>query len=486
MFKKLMKRLTNNPGLKILSILIAVILWLVVVNYDNPEVTETYRIPVEVINENVLEEMGKVYEVIGDSNVATIYVTGKRKIIDGLSSSDFSATADLSQIDFWSEGEGKLVPIDISVKRYEKELSITRKTVNMKITIEDLSTEQSYIVSETTGVPAEGYAIGEVTVSPNLIKISGPQSVVSQVSRIAAVVNVDGLSEDITASVVPVLYDENGNVIESSQLKLSQDRVTVNVQILGTKTVKVKCETTGTPADGYQFVGLEYAPEVVTIKGEAAVLNNIQEITIPGEAINLEGATGDVENSIDITAYLSEMGVSLVNPEENKIAVKALVERLEVKNIELPVASLEVKNPPEDYEVEFVNETVNIPIRGRSEEMTGLTPDQIQASVDLKDLQPGLHTVALEIVVDEKYQVTTTVTVQVRILEDEEAPGDGTADGDNDGTGDNAGGGNSDSGTGTNTGDGNNDPDPGTGNGGTDTGNTDTDKDTDTTSDRSN
>lgn len=431
MFKKLMKRLTNNPSLKILSILIAVILWLVVVNYDNPEVTETYRIPVEVTNEKVLEEMGKVYEVVGDSNVATIYVTGKRKIIDGLNGSDFTATADLSQIDFREDGQELLVPIDISAKRYEKELNITRATVNMKITLEELSTEQSYISGTTSGTPAEGYAIGEVTVSPNLIKISGPQSIVSQVSRIEANVNVDGLTEDFTASVTPVLYDENGNVIESSQLRLSQDRVAVGVQILGTKTVPVECQTTGTPPDGYLFAGLEYAPESIVIKGEAAVLNNIQKITIPGEAINLDGAAGDVENSIDITPYLSELGVSLVDPENNKIAVKALVERLETRNMELPIGSLEVLNLPEEYEAAYSTSTVNIPVRGRNEDMSGLTLEQIKASVDLGGLQPGIHMVEVNVTVSDKFQVLGTVTLQIRIMEKGQETDD-TPDGEND------------------------------------------------------
>ena len=68
MFKKLMKHLANNPGLKILSLIIAVILWLIVVNYDNPEMTKTYNIPVTVTNDRILEERGKVYEVVGQGS----------------------------------------------------------------------------------------------------------------------------------------------------------------------------------------------------------------------------------------------------------------------------------------------------------------------------------------------------------------------------------------------------------------------------------
>ena len=146
----------------------------------------SFNIPVTVTNDRILEERGKVYEVVGQSNTATIYVKGKRRYLDNLTGSDFIATADLSQIvDLNEDGNEKWVPINVSARRYEKELAITQKSVNMRITLEDLSTEQFYISCDTSGTPAEGYAIGEVEVSPNLIKISGPRSVVSKISRVA-------------------------------------------------------------------------------------------------------------------------------------------------------------------------------------------------------------------------------------------------------------------------------------------------------------
>lgn len=420
MFKKLMKRLANNVGLKVLSILIAVILWLVVVNYDNPEITRTFNIPVTVTNDRILEERGKVYEVVGQSNTATIYVKGKRRYLDNLTGSDFIATADLSQIvDLNEDGNEKWVPINVSARRYEKELAITQKSVNMRITLEDLSTEQFYISCDTPGTPAEGYAIGEVEVSPNLIKISGPQSVVSRISRVAAVVNVDGLTEDITDSVVPVLYDEDGKALESSQLRMNQDKVYVDIQILGTKTVPVRCETSGVPADGYEFVGLEFAPETIRIKGAPSLLNNVQEIVIPGSAINLEGATQDVENSIDIAPYLGEEGISLVNPEENKIAVRASIERLEVKNLEIPLEQLEILNEPdkEAYEVSYGDTKVTAPVRGKGEDIADLSAEQVKGSIDLAGLGVGNHMVEVNLTVGEKFQVVGTVTIRVHIME---------------------------------------------------------------------
>ena len=405
MFKKMIKHLINNPGLKILSAVIAVLLWLVVVNVDNPRITEPFDVLIEFVNEDMVADMGKVYEVVGheednDPIFVTIYVTGPRKIMDNLTSANFTATVDLSQVDYQSPNEEKPVPINVEARRYASQLSITQGTRNLMITLEDLAQEQVPVVGTTSGTPAEGYAIGEMTVSPNLINISGPQSVVSRVKRIGAVADVAGATADITVNAMLVLYDENGEVVESSQIKLSQESVTVSVEILSTKTVPVVCETSGEPADGYAFTGVEYAPETVTVKGKAETLNNVSSITIPGEAINLDGATGDVENSIDITPYLPE-GVSLVDAEENKIAVRALVERLEVRSLSLPVENLEVLNLTEGYEVVYGVSTVSVTVRGRSEELTDLTADQLQGSIDLNGLEPGSHRVEVTITLDD-------------------------------------------------------------------------------------
>ena len=421
MWKTIKKYLTDkNWGLKIVSLIAAVVLWLAVVNLDNPEITKTFTVPVNITGEELLEQIEKVYEVVGNTNLATIYVTGERSLVDSLYVSDFIATADLNQIiDIQENGNQKLVPIEVSVRKNADKLNITQKTSNLKISLEDLSSDQTYVAVDTFGTVAEGYAIGEVTVSPNLVTISGPQSLVSKINRVVANVNVSGLYEDCTINVPLTLYDANGDVIESSQIKLSQTSVTASVQVLGTKEVPIRCETTGEPADGYVFEHLEYAPETIVVKGAPALLNNIQEIVIPGDAISLEGARADVENSIDINPYL-EAGISLVNSEEGRIAVKAVIVALQSKTLELLMEDIQILNLPEKYEVTFGNAKVLIPVRGRSEDMEELTVDQLSASVNVEDLEPGTHVVEVDITLDEKFEITRTTTIRLSIKEIEE------------------------------------------------------------------
>lgn len=421
MFKKTMKHLVNNPGLKVLSLLLSIVLWMIVVKMADPDDTKSFSVPVEILNKDVIMEMGKVADVVDDTDIAVFYITGPRSYVEKMDSSDFNVTADLSQVDLSQDGDTKLVPIEISAKKNEKWISIIKRTVNMRIALEDLS-EQKFVISpETTGTPAEGCAIGTVEVIPNLLKVSGPESIVSRINRVAATINVDGISGDVSDSVIPVLYDEDGKVISSDLLELNQNTVTIRANILGTKSVPVRCQVSGTPAEGYEYRGLEYAPETVLIKGEALLLNGIDAIDIPEDVINIEGKKEDVEVTVDIKPYLEEAGISLVDETSSQIAIKALIEQKETKTFHLPVEKIQVNGLNEDYEIVYSGNTVSISVRALKEYMETLQTENIQTVLDVSDLAPGTHTLELEITLpDERFELTGSVSLQV-IIEDKNA-----------------------------------------------------------------
>ena len=415
MFKKLMKHLTNNWGLKLLSVLFSVALWLVVVNVADPDGTKTFSIPVNIQNKDVIEKMGKVPDVVGDSDIAVFYITGPRSYVEDMDADDFTVTADLSQVDLTDEDEMKLVRIEITPKKYEKYITVHQKTVNMQITLEELA-EKNFVISPiTTGTPMEGCAIGDVEVTPNLLTVSGPESIVSKINKVTATINVNGISSDVTDNVVPVLYDEEGNVISSDLLETNQSTVSIKANILGTKSLTIQCDVTGEPADGYEYKGLEYAPQSIVVKGEADILNTMNVITIPKDVIDITGATADVENTIDITEYLPD-GVSLVDEEVNQVAVKALIVQKASKVFNLPTENINIDGLGNNYELKYNVTVIPVTIRASQENIENFDVENIQATIDVNDLEPGTHTVQLEITLnDEKYQVVGTVSVQITI-----------------------------------------------------------------------
>lgn len=416
MLKKMMKHLVNNPGLKVLSLLLSVILWMVVVKMADPDANKSFSVSVEILNKNVITEMGKVPGVVGNSDIAMFSITGPRSYVEKMSSDDFKVTADLSQLDFNQDGDVKLVPIEITAKKNEKWITIMQRTVNLQITLEDLSEKKFVITPEVVGTPAEGCAIGAVEVVPNLLTISGPESIVSRISRVSAAINVDGVSSDVTDNVVPTLYDKDEKVIASDLLEMNQGFVIIKAKILGTKSVPIHCQVSGTPAEGYEYRGLEYAPETVLLKGEASLLNSINAINIPEDVINIDGMREDTDVDIDLNPYLAEVGLSLVDETANRVAVRVLIEEKETKEFTLPVERINVAGLKEDHELTYSGTSVKISVRALKEDMDTLQTADINAALDVSELAAGVHTLQLNVTLpSNKFEIVGDVNVQITI-----------------------------------------------------------------------
>lgn len=416
MLRKMMKHLVNNPWLKVLSVLLSVVLWMVVVKMADPDYTKPFSVPVEILNKDVIRAMGKVPDIVGDTDIAVFYISGPRSYVEDMTGDDFSVTADLSQVDLTQDGERKLIPIEISAKKNDKKIEIVKRTVNMQITLEDLS-EQKFVISpEATGTPSDGCAIGEVEVIPNLLQVSGPESIVSRINRVTASINVDGVSGDVSDSVKPMLYDENGETISSDLLEMNQNVVTIRANILGTKSIPIRCQVSGTPAVGYEYRGVEYAPEEVLVKGEASLLNSISAINIPEGVVRIDGEKEDKEVVVDITPYLGDSGVSLVDEAANQVLVRVLIEKKETKVFSFPVERIQVTGLSEDYGLTYSGNSVQVSVRASKEDMAMLQTADIAAALDVSGLEPGIHTLQLNVALpSDKFEVTDAVNVQVTI-----------------------------------------------------------------------
>lgn len=281
MLKKILKKLTNNLGFKLLAVLFAFAMWLVVYNIDDPSSSKNFTATVTIQNAQSVSDMNKCYKVIDGTGTVSFRVTAKRSILEKLDYSDFTAIADMSLMNVSDDGAEGSVPIAISANNYTSSVKVSGLTKYLKVSLEDLQEKQFVITADTKGKVADGFTLGDVSVSnPNVIKVSGPASVVGQISKVVATIDVSGMSVDISDNVVPVFYDEDDKTVDTTKLTLSSNTVTVSAKILSTKEVPIHFNTSGTPADTYSVVEITSDPETVQIKGSSSVLNPISSLEI--------------------------------------------------------------------------------------------------------------------------------------------------------------------------------------------------------------
>ena len=97
---KMKKKITHNLLLKVMSVVLAFILWLVVVNINDPDTVRTIRaIEITILNEQAItgQGQGQVY-TIRENRTAAVVVKGPRSIVDKMDKSDIKATVDFSEV----------------------------------------------------------------------------------------------------------------------------------------------------------------------------------------------------------------------------------------------------------------------------------------------------------------------------------------------------------------------------------------------------
>lgn len=415
MGNKILKTLTKNLGFKILAVVFAFILWLVVYNTDDPTITVSYTTNVTVENASVVTDMNKCYEVLNGTNTVSFAVTAKRSVLNKLEDTDFTAVADMNRMIVNEDGDKANVPIEIISKRSNSSLKYNEKNKYLEVSLEDLMKRRFIITADTSGKVADGYALGEVTVTnPNVLNVSGPASIVNKIDSVVATIDVDGMSMNLSDNVIPALYDADGQEIDTTKLKLSNTTVTISAKILSVKEIPLVFSTSGVPYGDNRVVEISSKPETIKVKGSSTTLNPLSSLNIPGDVLNVSGASEDITTTIDISEYLPD-GVELVNASDATVTVTVRIEAYESKKFNLSTSQINVNGLDSNYDLSFDQSTVAVTVSGLKNDLNKLNTSQLSASIDVTDLGVGTHQVNLDLNLDEDNYAYQTITVTIEI-----------------------------------------------------------------------
>ena len=405
---KIKRMFLNNWGLKLLALFFSILLWLIVVNVDDPTQTKTFTTSVNVVNADVLTDAGRYYEIPEGGNTVSFRVTAKRSVMERLSGSDFTATADMNYLE-----DDSRVPVTITVNNNNSSITVSAKRLYLQVVIGNKMTTKHDVEVETNGNPADGCVVDKTEVDPSSVSVSGPEDVVSTIAKVVAYVDVDGANEDFDAKAALHFLDKNGNEIDQSRLEVEQETVRVFLTVSHVKTVSVEVETSGTLPQGVSLESVSVNPDSVEIVGEADILNEITEITISGSAFDLSKITSSMTTTVDLSTYLPS-GVKLADGSTSQATIKINVSEDETKTYHVPTANLTVKNLADGSKATFDAATVDIKISGKASDLAELVAENITGSVDVSGLGAGNHTVSVTLDLDSGISAaaaTTNITI---------------------------------------------------------------------------
>ena len=403
----MIEKLLHNWVWKILSLVLAFSLWFVVVSYNDPYVTKSFKgILVEKRNEDAITSQEQAITYL-EGETINIILKGSRSKIERLTEDDITAYVDMKKVSITGALDIEVYVIgDIDI--------LEKKPSNMQISLEDIKTIQKDVQIFFDGELANSYIKLNPEITPNQIELTGPESKLAKVASVIVTINIDGVSDDITAIVAPRVQDSTGG--EVTDLEISNRQIQVMVPIEKTKKVPVYFRTINKLNNSYRLIKMNLDMEEVTVRGKKEVLENFTSILM--DDIDLSLLTDEtVELTRNISDYLPE-GITLYDG-ENRAKIEVDVQPIITRDFIITSSDITIKSLSENMKFKFVDEpVVVISIKGIKKDLDKISSQLLGASISLKGLEVGIHDVQLGVILGAGVELMTELqSIKVELSE---------------------------------------------------------------------
>ena len=425
-FRELRRAISRILGsrafLMALSLLTAVVFWSILVASDGTLTREkTFQnVAVSVTGESTLKSRGYIVMDDLDSLISGVKLTVEvtQSNYSRVSGTSYNPHIDLTQV----TGEGEnVLNVAFSSQLYGPVVSCEPSSV--RVNVERYITRRVPVVLETSG-GLPGYYLDSAKTDPTMLSVSGPQSLVSQVARAVASIDVSLLSGERRSdrnSVQIRLQDAAGNTVESDLIEITNqtvltDTVVVETELVPMREVPLEVESlvTGEPAEGYELLEVTVSQESLLIAAADEVLDAITVLTTD-QPLSIEGATQDVTGTVRL-----RRPTGIENTVPYDVTVTARIGETTAQRT-LRQVQVEVDGLDDSLRASLSREKQTVQLTGPYTYINGLSQSDVRLFVDVNGLGEGTHVVPVQISIDNAPEFACalsspeiTVTIQAR------------------------------------------------------------------------
>ena len=387
-------KFTMDIGWKLLSLVIAIGLWFMVINTENPLETRSYTASIQLQNEESLFERG--YVVVNEDEITSTRITvrlrGQRLALDTLSQSStkVQAVVDLDNVIYSYNGEPVSVPVKIVIPSVVNDsFEILSKSIQtVSVDIQPYINKDFEVKAVVNNSDTEAVQLADASVSPGTVTVYGAKSVVNSISEVRAEVNPEKLEDGMVLTAKPVAYDAEGSVVD--KVTFSSTELSVKVEMDDMKSVRVAVDITGRTAEGYEVTGIYVSPDTIEVAGDPDDLAGINILRLPD--IDVGGIDSNIIREFSLKDYLPD-GLRVIGADgSERITVTVSVEEEETKDIVIPVDSIAVEGTlGEGLTAELTGDDITVTVIGAGSGVAGLEASDIRAYVDLDGYEAGVY-----------------------------------------------------------------------------------------------
>lgn len=399
--RKFWGALSHNLMWKLLALVLAISLWAGLITQDPTLTRERVftDVPVSVTGSDTLRRNGLI--VISDTDEATqsvsLRVDVPQREYNTVITQNYNPRLDLSKIT--EVGEQSVKIATTSTTTYGTVTEVTPDSV--LLTVDNYVTNYRIpITLRKLGSYPTGYYGTTPTLDPSMVSVSGPQSVVSRISRVVVDFDLSLLPAQtglVRTAIVPRFEDEDGNTLDSTFVEASSAGVllrsiVVEQQLYPTKSLTLNslALTTGTPANGYEVKSITPTPNVIIAAGDETALSALDSLFLE-HAVDVTGLDTSFAAEVDVRkpdelVYLSTNSVMLMI----EIGPSLLVKSFEG-------VSLSIEGEGEGLKASSATKSLAVSVTGPMLQFETLKASALKAFVSVEGLGAGTYALPVQL-----------------------------------------------------------------------------------------
>ena len=400
----------------VISILVAIAMWLYVDLERAPERTMTIRdIPVEFSGENTTLADKNLMLLSGYDTTIDLKIRGPKRELVKMNRDNVRVIASTSSID--SVGVHQLdwtVSFPDGVVRTN--VSVEQASLSqITVTVGELYTKEVPVECQVVGEVAEGYFTGDVVLDPEVLTLRAQRDDLLNVSCAKLTVDISGATRSVVQTVDVQLYDYDGNPVENSNIRTNTSLIQAKVPVLTTREVELAVEFSGVPGAAMNSIKCDITPKTVRLNGEADVLDSIDKLVLA--TLHVDDLGLHQQNSYVVTP---PDGTWLVNGNEVATADITL-EGIEEKS--LTATSIEFDKLPSGLYAIAPDGGLTVRLWGLSEEIEAVTAENLRVIADMSAVTgQGTVTVPVTVTISGFNDVTVRGTYELTVTVTDVAP----------------------------------------------------------------
>ena len=291
----------RNLPAKILALCVAVILWVVVMNDQNPAIEGSFNVPLAVVNSP------EGYKITKSEDSVKIKVRGPRSLFVTATADDFRAYVDLD-----GAQDGKQdCKVQTALPQGFELVEVAPETVSFDL--DKIIQKQMRAEVIVTGASAPGTTVAKVTQASSLVTIEGPESAVGTVVRVVGYVGLSGNSADFDLQVPLTAINADGREVQGVKVVPSATEVSISLaRGLTKKIVTIHPVLQENLPKDYELGDVRTDPIKIEIAGDSNTIESLSSIDT--EPIDLSKLTAT--KKMTVKRALPD-GITVTNREVN-------------------------------------------------------------------------------------------------------------------------------------------------------------------------